>query len=166
IVITGVNEFSPRASPSFTFHRKLKPGFCMLSREIFGSERTQPERCASLPAVIQSPPPPRCAHATPMDRAHAPERITAPASLRIWKLLFILLFGQSLSDGVLGQRSHDLVPRVVRQEAVAGQFLLEIASVHQRPVVIQINRSTLGGLILQPPVQPDNLARRPARGPV
>src|SRR5205814_490694 len=94
---------------------------------------------------------------TPRERTHAPERTTAPASLRISKLLFILLFGQSLSDGFLGQRGHDLVPCVVRQEAVAGQFLLKIAPVHQGPIKIQINRSAFGGVILQPSVHPDIL---------
>ena len=37
-----------------------KPGFAMLSAEIFASVRTQPERCASFPVVDQSAPPRPC----------------------------------------------------------------------------------------------------------
>jgi hypothetical protein len=56
-----VIEFDPRASFfNFTFHKNWKPGFCMLAREIFASERTQEVRCGSLPAVIQSVGPRPC----------------------------------------------------------------------------------------------------------
>src|SRR5215475_14764483 len=54
----GVNEFNCLGSfLSFIFHRSWKPGFCMVSFEIFASALTQDERCASPLLVIQSAPP-------------------------------------------------------------------------------------------------------------
>src|SRR5579883_3503365 len=48
---------------------KSKPGLDRWSTEIFASVCSQPERCASFPAVIQSPPPrPNCACATAAER--------------------------------------------------------------------------------------------------
>src|ERR1700761_9548096 len=64
---TGATPGSPL---TLTFHARPNPGFCIFSMEIFASERAQPLRCASPPAVDHSRPPPLCANAAP-DHANA-----------------------------------------------------------------------------------------------
>jgi hypothetical protein len=75
-VTAPVNEFSCTAwLLSFTFHRNWKPGFCKLSLEIFASIFTQEERCASAPPVVQPPPRPNWACATPIQTNTQPNEM-------------------------------------------------------------------------------------------
>src|SRR5581483_4045899 len=81
-VAGGISEFNCLGSFfSFIFHKNWKPGFCILSFEIFASDLTQAERCASALSVIQSRP---CALAVPAQaNVLATPMMTAAASLFI-----------------------------------------------------------------------------------
>src|SRR5207249_6928018 len=81
----ALKEFSCRAVLfNLSFHTSSKPGFRRLSVEIFASVRTQEDRCASEPPVIQSPTP-RWADATLVPRT---AQMAATANLDMTKTPF------------------------------------------------------------------------------
>jgi hypothetical protein len=94
-VVGGASEFNCLGLlSSLSFHRSWKPGFRFGSSsdsfEIFASDLTQAERCASPLLVIQSAP--RWAFASPVQTARqAMQTMMAPASLLIRKLLLLFV---------------------------------------------------------------------------
>jgi hypothetical protein len=81
----GVNELNWFGSfLSLSFQSNWKPGFCIVSFEIFASALIQDERCASPWLVIQSPAPRPWAFATPVkNKAYPKHMMSTAASLLI-----------------------------------------------------------------------------------
>src|SRR5690349_23622436 len=78
----------------------------------------------------------------------APARTVRTTSLRITKTPLWFSSGQSLGHGLLRKLRHDAVPGIVRQYAVARQFLLEVVVVSHRRKIVQVHRAAPRGVLL------------------
>src|SRR5258705_10636516 len=80
--------------------------------------------------------------------------------MRSFSFLPRLFFTQRQGGRLLRQRGHNIVVRVIRKQAIDGQFLFEVSALRQRGIVVEVYRITLVRVILDPSVQPENFSRR------
>src|SRR5947209_3934785 len=166
----------PCLSESFNFHKKRNSGFCSSSFEIFGSFRTQDDRCASAPVVAQEASPlPNCALQVPAKASRQPPKRAAyrftllmlvflSALNHLAKLNMSLSLGQSLRNGFFSQRSHDVIARLVGVQSITRQILFEVSAINQSRIIVEIHGAALSRIALDGSVQSDNLTLRPSSG--